>query len=124
MKIFIMSPIAEKMFTKEQRAALNGAGDIMIFSQIKPFEQLTELYEGNEPRIIAIDPDFSDWKFPNEVMDKIPNLKAICLQTTDFTWGDAKHAAERDIPVVDLRGFSRIAVAEWATLMALSVARR
>lgn len=124
MKIFIISPNADKMLTKEHHKVLNAAGEVTIFSEIKPFDKLTELYDGDEPRIVAIDPDFSDWKFPNEVIDKIPNLKAICLQTTSFSWVDVKHAAEQDIPVVDLRGFSSIAVAEWATFMALAVARR
>jgi phosphoglycerate dehydrogenase-like enzyme len=124
MKIFIISPNAEKMLTKEHRSALNSVGDVTIFSEIKPFDQLTELYEGDEPRIVAIDPDFSDWKFPNEVIDKIPNLKAISLQTTSFSWVDVNHPADKGIPVVDLRGFSSIAVSEWAAFMALAVARR
>lgn len=124
MKIFIISPNAERMFTDEHRAALSAAGEVTILSEIKPFDQLTELYEGDEPRIVAIDPDFDDWKFPNEVIDKIPSLKAIVLQTTSFSWVDVGHAAEKNIPVVDLRGFSSVAVAEWAVFMALSVARR
>ena len=124
MKIFIISPNAEKMFTSDQRSALAAMGDVTIYSEIKPFDQLAELYEGDEPRVVAVDPDFSDWKFPNEVMDKIPNLQAIVLQTTSFSWVDVEHAAQKGVPVVDLRGFSSIAVAEWATFMALSVARR
>lgn len=124
MKIFIISPNAESMFSKDHHDVLSAAGDVTIFSEIKPFDQLAELYEGNEPRIVAVDPDFSEWKFPNEVIDKIPNLKAIVLQTTSFSWMDVEHAAQKDIPVVDLRGFSSIAVAEWATFMALAVARR
>jgi lactate dehydrogenase-like 2-hydroxyacid dehydrogenase len=124
MKIFIISPNALQALTEEHRSVLNAAGDVTIFGEIKPFEQLTELYEGDEPRIVAVDPDFDDWKFPNEVIDKIPNLKAIVLQTTSFSWVDVTHAAEKGVPVVDLRGFSSVAVAEWATFMALSVARR
>lgn len=124
MKIFIISPNVGTMFTEKHRKTLSDAGKVTIFDEIKPFDQLTELYEGDESRIVAIDPDFNDWKFPNEVIDKIPNLKAICLQTTSFSWVDVDYAKEKGIPVVDLRGFSSIAVAEWTVFMALAVARR
>ena len=123
MKIFIISPNADRMFAKEYRAALDAAGEVTIFSEIKPFDQLTELYQGDEPRIVAIDPDFSDWTLPNEVIDKVPNLKAIVLQTTSFSWVDGDHCKQKGIPVVNLRGFSSIAVAEWVTFMTLAVAR-
>ncbi len=73
---------------------------------------------------MAIDPDFCDWKFPNEVIDKIPNLNAIHLQTTSFSWVDVDYCKQKDIPVVNLRGFSSIAVAEWATMLTLTLARR
>lgn len=124
MKIFVISPNVESMLTEEYRAALNAAGEVTIFSEIKSFDQLTELYAGDDPRIVAIDPDFSDWQFPNEVIDKIPNLKAIVLQTTSFSWLDVDHAKQKGIPVVNLRGFSSVAVAEWVVMLTLSVARR
>ena len=82
------------------------------------------MYEGNEPRILAIDPDFCDWKLPNDVIDATPNLKAICLQTTSFSWVDIDHTKQKGIPVTNLRGFSSIAVAEWATMVVLALARR
>lgn len=124
MKIFIISPNTDTQFTEEQRAALKTAGDVIIFNTIKPFDQLAELYKGNEPRIVAIDPDFSDWKFPNEIIDAIPNLQAICLQTTSFSWLDVAHCKQKGILVVNLRGFSSIAVAEWVVMLALALARR
>ncbi|HSE29433.1 MAG TPA: NAD(P)-dependent oxidoreductase [Candidatus Saccharimonadales bacterium] len=124
MKIFIISPNAERMFTEEHRNALNAVGGVTVFGEIKPFDQLTELYDGDEPRIVAVDPDFSDWKFPNEVIDKIPSLKAIVLQTTSFSWLDIQYAAKKGIPVVNLRGFSSIAVAEWVVMLTLALARR
>ena len=124
MKIFIISPNAETQLTEEHRNALKAAGDLSILSEIKPFDQLTDLYDGDEPRIVAVDPDFCDWKFPNEVIDKIPNLQAICLQTTSFSWVDIDYAAKKDIPVVNLRGFSSIAVAEWVVMLTLALARR
>ena len=124
MRIFIISPNTDTQLTQEHRQALETAGEMIIFNKPKPFDQLTELYEGDEPRIVAVDPDFSDWQFPNEIIDKIPNLKAIVLQTTSFSWLDADYAKQKGIPVVNLRGFSSIAVAEWVVMLTLSVARR
>lgn len=124
MKIFILSPNLNTLFTTEQLEKINSVGDAVFIKETQPFENVKELFEGDENRILAIDPDFCDWKVPNEVIDKIPNLKAICLQTTSFSWIDIDHAKQKGVPVMNLRGFSTEAVAEWAFLMALSVARK
>ncbi|HEU5186995.1 MAG TPA: NAD(P)-dependent oxidoreductase [Candidatus Saccharimonadales bacterium] len=123
MKIFIISPNTDTQL-KDHLVALNAAGEVVLVNKIQPLEEIAQLYEGDEPRIVAIDPDFSDWKFPNEVIDKIPNLKAICLQTTSFSWLDVDHCHEKGIPVVNLRGFSSIAVSEWVVMLTLALARR
>jgi lactate dehydrogenase-like 2-hydroxyacid dehydrogenase len=52
------------------------------------------------------------------------NVKAICLQTTSFSWIDVKHAKDKGIPVTNLRGFSSEAVAEFALTLAFGVARK
>ncbi len=91
---------------------------------IKPLPDITELYEGDEDRILAIDPDYCGWNVSNEVVNAMPNLKAICLQTTSFSWVDIENAKQKGIPVTNLRGFSSTAVAEWATMAVLSLARR
>ncbi len=122
MKIFILSPNYDTLFSSEFKSQLKKAGTVVVQKEIIPFEKVKGLYEGNEDRILAIDPDFCDWSVPNEAIDKIPNLKAIVLQTTSFSWIDGKHIAELKIPVVNLRGFSSIAVAEWATMIAMNVA--
>jgi len=124
MKLFILTPNANSLFTPEQLESLKATGDVHLITEIKPFGEITELYEGDEGRIVAIDPDFSDWSFSNEVIDKIPNLKAICLQTTSFSWIDVEHCKEKGIPVTNLRGFSSMAVAEWHTMVTLALARR
>jgi len=123
-KIFVISPNIDIAFSDEQQDVLKTAGDVVLIKDTVPFADITELYVGDEPRIVAIDPDFSDWAFPNDVIDMIPNLKAICLQTTSFSWLDVGHCRERGIPVVNLRGFSSIAVAEWVIMLTLALARR
>jgi len=86
------------------------------------FASLKEL-QTPEEKIICLDPDFCDWTVPNSVFDSL-NLKAVILQTTSFSWIDIDYAKSKDIPVVNLRGFSSIAVAEWVTMMVLNIARK
>ncbi len=124
MKIFILSPNYETLFTKEQKRELENLGDLFIQKEVIPFEEVEGLFTGSEERILAIDPDFCEWNVPNEVIGKIPNLKAIVLQTTSFSWLDVDYAKTKGIPVVNLRGFSSIAVAEWATMMMINIARK
>ena len=125
MKIFILSPNYKQLIVGNKLdGKLEKTGDLIVVSKIQPLESIKELFQGNEPRVLAIDPDFCDWKVPNEAIKKIPNLKAICLQTTSFSWDDIEFMKKINIPVMNLRGFSSIAVAEWATMMALNVARK
>lgn len=44
--------------------------------------------EDQEPKTLALDPDITGWNLPNETIAKIPNLRAICLQTTGYEWVD------------------------------------
>lgn len=124
MKIFIISPNVNVLFNEAAKKQLSEAGEVTYITDIKPLKEIKELYSGDEQRILAIDPDFCDWKVPNEIIDAIPNLKAICLQTTSFSWVDIDHAKAKGIPVTNLIGFSAIAVAEWATLVILALARK
>lgn len=123
MKIFILSPNKDVLFDDSQIKRIEELGDTTFVTENKPFDEVTDLFEGDDERVLAIDPDFCDWKVSNEVLDRIPNLKAICLQTTSFSWIDVNHAKDLSIPVMNLRGFSSNAVAEWAIMMALNVAR-
>lgn len=124
MKIIVLSPNTDVLFTKDLLAKLKKAGELKLIKNTKPLEKLHELYTGDDVRILAVDPDFCDWKVPNSVIKNTPNLKAIVLQTTSFSWVDVDYAKSLNIPVVNLRGFSSIAVAEWATMMTLVVARK
>ena len=124
MKIFVLSPNVDSLLSPPQIESLNNLGELFVVKDIQPLMEVSQLFEGDEPRILAIDPDFCDWQVDNTFIDKIPNLKAICLQTTSFSWIDVDHAKSLGIPVVNLRGFSTVAVAEWATMMVLALARR
>jgi len=124
MKIIILSPNADVLFNPELKSELESSGEVVYVKDIKPISEVSELYQGDEERILAIDPDFSNWKVDNSDLEKIPNLTGVCLQTTSFSWIDIDFLKSKKIPVMNLRGFSSEAVAEWAFLMALNVARK
>lgn len=124
MKIYILTPNAKALFTSEQKEKLNTAGEIVLVETPQEMKGIPGLFDGEEEKILAIDPDFNNWAVKNEDIEKVQNLKGIVLQTTSFSWIDGDFAKSKGIPVVNLRGFSTEAVAEWTLLMALSIARR
>lgn len=119
MQIVILSPIADVLFTEQLKNKISSLGQLVIIKDIKPLSDVSELYSDAE-KIVAIDPDFCDWKVSKEEVEKMKNVKVICLQTTSFSWIDTTV----NIPVTNLRGFSTNAVAEWAIVMAFNVARK
>lgn len=123
MKIIILSPNADLLFTDELKGKIKSAGEAVFIKDIKPLLDVPELYD-SEQKIVAIDPDFCEWKVSKEVIEKMKNVQAICLQTTSFSWIDTAEAKKQSIPVMNLRGFSTEAVAEWAFMMAINVARK
>lgn len=77
-----------------------------------------------EPKVIAADPDITGWNIPNEVIEQIPNLKAICLQTTGYEWVDGDFCRERGIVVTNVPHYASVSVAEKCVFMALALAKR
>ncbi len=124
MKIFVLSPNKDAVFSEAHLVELAAVGEVVYDVVPKSIQEVSGLTEGNEERVLALDPDFCGWSFTAEEIDSIPNLKAIVLQTTGFDWMDAPHAESRGIPVINLKGFSTEAVAEWALFMALALARK
>ena len=124
MKVFVLSPNANILFSDRQRKILKEAAHTTFISTVKPLKKIDALFRGNEPRILALDPDFCNWELTSEIIDSIPNLTAICLLTTAYDWVDIKGASKWSIPVTNTSGFSTEAVAEWATLITLALARK
>lgn len=82
------------------------------------------LFKDKKEKVIALDPDIVDWAFPNEIIDKIPNLKAICLLTTGYEWVDIKHCAKKNIMVTNVPGYATNSVAEQCIFMALALTKK
>ena len=77
MKIFVLSPNADVLFNAELKSKLEASGDVVYVKEIEPIGEVADLYKGDEERILAIDPDFCNWKVENTDLDKIPNLTGI-----------------------------------------------
>lgn len=78
----------------------------------------------SEPKVVAADPDITGWNIPNNIIAQIPNLKAICLQTTGYEWVDGEYCSKHGIAVTNVPHYASISVAEKCVFMALAIAKR
>jgi phosphoglycerate dehydrogenase-like enzyme len=125
MKAFIFDPLWDELVTKELEGRLQEAGiDAVVVKEIAPLTDCSALYEGEEERLLCVNPDYVNWKLTPDDYKDIPNLKGIFGSATSFSWIDSSYADQNNIPVCNIRGFSSEAVAEWATMMMLNVARQ
>ena len=85
---------------------------------------LSPLFEDKQDKVIALDPDIVGWTFSNDTIDKIANLKAICLQTTGYEWIDYKYCVSKGIVVTNVPKYSSNAVAEQCIFMAFALTRK
>lgn len=125
MKVFVFDPLWPGLLTEQNKSMLQTAGvEIILTTEIKALGECKELFSGNEPRILAVNPDYVGWSLPADSFKDIPQLKTIITASTSYGWIDTDFAAKNNIPVVNIRNFSTEAVAEWAIMMMLNLARR
>lgn len=108
-------------FTDKQLASLKQNFGQVAFSKTAEYDQLIQ-----DPvsKILALDPDIVGWNFSNEIIAKIPNLRAICLRTTGYEWIDGGFCRERGIAVTNVPHYATTSVAEKCIFMALALAKR
>ncbi len=123
MKLIILSPNIHLVFSDEQKKCLAWEFEVEYFTTPTPLDSLKSL-QSHDEKIVALDPDFCNWKVTRENLEKIKNLRAICLQTTAFHYIDREYLKEKNIPLTNLRGFSTNAVAEQAFAMIFALARK
>ena len=127
MKIAIF--LAQSRFTSEQQKKLADLGQVVYVKDNKeiPLKELLSLAGGAD--IIVPDPDpfggFEKVKEPlMKVIESLPDLKGICLSTTSFGWIDLDYCKKRNLPVSNVPGYSREAVAEHALALLLCLAKK
>lgn len=125
MKAFIFDPLWSTLITPELESRLADSGiETIITETVCPLQDCSELFSGTEERLLCINPDYVGWKLTATDYGTIPNLKAILPASTSYAWIDTVIANEKKIPIVNVRNFSTDAVAEWAVMMLLNLARQ
>ncbi len=125
MKAFIFDPLWDDLVTDELLTKIKDSGlQIIVTKKIAPLSDCKELFEGNEERLLCLNPDYVSWKLPSSDYKDIPNLKAILIASTGFEWVEQDVANERNIPICNILNFSTQAVAEWAVMMMFNLARQ
>ncbi len=121
MKTFIFDPLWPDLLTNENKSVLDKAGaEIILITEEAPIADHKDLFEGSEPRILAINPDYVGWSLPTEVYKNISNLKAIITASTSYGWIASEEADRNGTAIVNIRNFSTDAVADWAVMASVA----
>lgn len=107
--------------TAKQKHTLENVFSKVIIIENDNYEPL---YLDLTPKVIALDPDIVGWQFNNQIIDQIPSLRAICLETTGYEWIDCDHCAQKGIAVTNVPHYATNAVAEKCVMMALALAKK
>lgn len=121
MEIYIIGE--KKDFTQEQIDRLSKLG-MLKFIEEKHDMYHSEYVKSKEPKIIAINPDLTDWEFPKDLIEKISNLKGICLMSTSYSYVDLAFCKSKNIVVTNVPKYSTDSVAEYACFLMLAIARK
>jgi phosphoglycerate dehydrogenase-like enzyme len=115
MKITVLAP--RKEFSRAQQKALKSLGQVVYTKERTeyPISDLIKLAEGSQ--ILAADPDilggFEKAKtLLTKLMDSLPSLKGLALETGSFEWVDLDYCRQRGIVVTNAPGGSTESVAE------------
>lgn len=121
MKIIVVNKKSE--FSDEQIKKLENIGDLIFIETSEDFKTTKE-FDSQDEKIIALDPGVSEWAFSNETINKIPNLRAVCLPTTKYEWVDGKYLRKKEILLTNVPKYSTESVAEHCILLMLSLSKK
>jgi len=126
MKIAVLVP--QTIFTKTQQKTLASLGEVIYTNtqKICKTDYLLKLIKG--ANVLAADPDnlggFEKAKpVLMQLIKSLPNLKGVALSTTSYGWIDLDYCKKRNIPVTNIPGYSREAVAEHTLALLLAAAK-
>lgn len=121
MKIIIADK--KSSFTDKQISLLQKQGNVIFIETKEEWNKSKEIFTEDD-KVLALDPGVCDWSFPNETIDKVPNLKGICLPTTRFSWVDGEYLSKRGIVLTNVPKYSTESVAEHAIFLMLSITKK
>lgn len=121
MKVIFIAPklnIPDKLINKLKKLAK------VYFFEDDPIDiRNIKLLKEKGEKILCPFPEPMAWQFPNDFISQIPDLEAICLSTTSFSWVDGNLCRKHGIPLTHVPNPPN-GVAEGAIFMMLGVARR
>lgn len=127
MKITIFNPQSE--FTEDQQKKLSSLGEVVYTKDRSelPISKLLEMANGAD--ILGVDPDplggFEKAKpVLTKIMESLPKLKGLTLDTADLGWVDLEYCKKRNIPVLNIKGGYREAVAEHTVGLLICLAKK
>lgn len=83
MKAFIFDPLWDELVTPELLDTSKATGiDIVVNTVIAPLSDCTELFAGDEDRVLCLNPDYVGWKLTGTDYENIPHLKGIFTEST------------------------------------------
>lgn len=107
----------------QQLSLLKEHGEVEIIRHIGKLADLHELKKDQSEKILAVDPDAFNWDMDGEAVKTIPNVKAVCTQSTSFDWVKPSILKQLRVTVSNCPGFSADSVAEHAIGMTIDLAR-
>jgi phosphoglycerate dehydrogenase-like enzyme len=117
---------AKSEFNKEDLKRLSKYNPVFYEESNNKFESLEALFSPS-PKIFALKPGYlqGDWNSLSEdKLNKIPNLKALCLSTTSFSWVPVDYLRNNEIILTNVPGKSTESVAEFGVYMTQSLLRK
>jgi len=121
MKIIIADK--KSSFTDKQISLLEKKGNVVFIETKEEWNKSKEIFSEDD-KVLALDPGVCDWQFPNETIEKVPNLKGICLPTTRYTWVDGEYLKKKNIVLTNVPKYSTESVAEHAIFLMLSITKK
>ena len=121
MEIYVLGE--KKDFNENQLERLNRLGSLIFIENVT--DKYNEKYvSSNEEKILVIDPDKINWELGNDLIDKIPNLKAVCLMSTSYGYVDIDYCNKKGITITNVPKYSTDSVAEYASFLMMALARK
>ncbi|MEO8785331.1 MAG: NAD(P)-dependent oxidoreductase [Candidatus Saccharimonadales bacterium] len=125
MKAFIFDPLWDELITDDLLVKLKTNGiEPIVTKKVAPLSDCKTLFEGDEDRLLCLNPDYVGWNLKSQDYQDIPHLKGIFAESTGFEWVEPEAANKLGIPICNIKAFNTQAVAEWAITMMFNLARQ
>ncbi len=113
----------DKYFNQNQLIRLKKLGKVYFLDTQEKLDN-APYYTSKAPKIIAISPSFCNYNFGRNIIDKITNLKAICLYTHSSHYIDVDYCKSKGIVVTNTRNYACDAIAEYMLFLMFCVMRQ